>query len=435
MSTSVPCIRLHLPAEEAWVGLVQTAAQQAGSVFGLDSAKTLRLAHCSEELLLFLSSAKAGEIETTIRPIATGVEVRFSFSASGVNLSAMNLTYVHNAKSEECNLTCLPLLLASRMSDGFNVGLEGRRMKIVLLVNKTYPKPKLIQTERVRVQGQVVFSPAGNTDTLFEACGAIAGLYPTHLAPEWCASPGRTSDLVRGGELFAIKALDAARRLCGIIFWKMRSEQSITFFGPYDFSTDSSVADGLTYALLQAVGRSKAKNVFSSLATLPLSDHGFELLANLPYRLSGSPDQVMHSVWGRMLQEDFGAAVWTHEDFTDFLSSRYDALELMRDLRPVQDFGEAVPDASVLGVNLIPGLSEAFLHPELNGADIADNLARHVASLSSSGYRNIFFEIDLAKSWHAALGGPLKQCGFQPALLLPHGGQSDTLIFHHATEA
>ncbi|EGB16336.1 hypothetical protein DND132_3133 [Pseudodesulfovibrio mercurii] len=435
MNTSVPCIRLHLPAEAAWAGLVQAAAKQAGAVFGLDSAKTMRLAHCSEELLLFLSSAKAGEIEATLRPIATGAEIRFSFSSSGVNLSAMNLTYVHDTKSEECDLTCLPLLLASRMTDGFKVGLEGLRMEIVLRVDKVYPEPAPLPAERVRVQGTPVFSPAVDTDTLFEACGTLAGLYPGHLVPEWCASPGRTSDLVRGGELFATEARDAAGRLCGIIFWKMRSEQSVTFFGPYDFSTDGSVADGLTNALLQTVGRSRAKNVFSSLSTLPLSDHGFELLANLPYRLTDSPDPVTHSVWGRMLQEDFGAAVWAHEDFADFLRGRYDSLEMVRDLRPVHDFGETIPDASVIGACLTPGLSEAFLHPELNGADIGDNLARHVASLSSSGYRNILFEIDLAKGWHAALGGPLKQCGFRPVLMLPHGGQSDTLIFRHDPEA
>ena len=431
----MPCIRLHLSADAAWAGLVQAAAKEAGAVFGLNPAKTLRLVHCSEELLLFLSSARVGEIETSIRPIATGVEVGFSFSASGVDLSAMNLTYVHDAKGEECDLACLPLLLASRMTDGFKVRLEGGRMEIVLRVNKAYPEPELIPMERVRVQGQPVFSPAEDADALFEACSAVVGLYPRHVVPEWCASPGRTSDLVRAGELFALETRDATGRLCGIIFWKMRSEQSVTFFGPYDFSTDGSAAEGLIHALLQAVGRSPAKNVFSSLATQPLTAHGFELLAELPYHLEGVPAPVVHQVWGRMLQEDFGAAVWTHEAFADFLRSRYDALEMMRDLRPVRDFGEAVSNASVLGASLTPGISEAWLHPELNGADIGDNLARHVASLSSTGYRNILFEIDLAKGWHAALGGPLKQCGFRPALMLPHGGQSDTLIFRHAPEA
>ncbi|QGY41862.1 hypothetical protein GM415_17620 [Pseudodesulfovibrio cashew] len=435
MKTTEPCIRLHLPAEAAWAPLVQAAAKQAGTVFGLGPAKTLRLVHCSEELLLFLASTEAGDIETAICPVATGVEIGFSFSSAGVDLSAMNLAYVHDAGGDACDLTCLPLLLASRMTDGFKVGLEGRRMEIVLRVDKAYPEPELFPAERVKVQGQPVLSAAEDAGVLFEACSAMAELYPAHLTPEWCANPGRTADLIRAGKLFAIEARDAGSRLCGIIFWEMRSDRSAAFFGPYDFSEDGSVARDLVTALLQTVGRTRIKTVLSNLATGPLAEHGFELLAELPYLLGDSEEPAILPVWGRVLQEDFGATAWVHDDFADFLRDRYDTLEMMRDLRPVKDFGEAIPDASVIGAHLTPGMSEALLHPELNGADIGDNLARHVACLSSSGYRNIFFEIDLAKGWHAALGGHLKQCGFRPELMLPHGGQSDTLIFRHVPEA
>lgn len=435
MNTAVPCIRLQLPADAAWAGLVQAAAKEAGDVFGLDQAKTLRLVHCAEELLLFLASAEAGEIETIIRPISTGVEIGFSFVSAGVDLTALNLVSALKEDGEDVDLTSLPLLLASRMTDGFRVGLEGRRMEIVLQVDKAYPEPQLLPVERVQVQGRPTLSETGDAGSLFEACSAIAELYPAHLAPVWCASPGRTADLIRAGDLSAIEARDLGGRLCGIIFWTMRSEQSVTFFGPYDFSTDGSVAEALVTALLQAVGRTPAKTIFSSLATEPLDVHGFELLAELPYQLGDSPEPILHPAWGRMLQEDFGALAWTHEAFDDFLRDRYDSLELVRDLRPASDFGEAIPRGSVIGARLTPGLSEAFLHPELNGMDMGDNIARHVCSLTSAGYRNIFFEIDLAKGWHAAMGGYLRQCGFQPELLLLHGGQSDTLIFRHVPNA
>ncbi|MDD3311440.1 hypothetical protein [Pseudodesulfovibrio sp.] len=435
MNTAAPRIRLQLPADAAWAGLVQASAEQAGRVFGLDPAKSLRLVHCAEELLLFLASAETGEVEATLRPVATGVEVGFSFASAGVDLSALNLASDPGAGGEDGDWTSLPLLLASRMTDGFRVGLDGRRMEIVLRVDKAYPAPELLPAERLRPQGRPVLAEAGDAGALFEACSAIAGLYPAHVAPEWCLSPGRTADLVRAGELSAIEARDAGGRLCGIIFWRMRSERSVTFFGPYDFTGDGSMAGELVEALLRAVGRTSARNVFSSLATQPLADHGFELLAELPYLLADSPEPVVHPVWGRMLQEDFGAAAWTHEGFADFLRDRYDALELLRDLRPVRDLGEAVQAGSVLGARLTPGLSEVFLHPELNGADIGDNIARHVSTLASAGYRNIFFEIDLAKGWHAAMGGHLIRCGFRPELLLPLGGQSDTLIFRHAAES
>ncbi|WP_319760521.1 hypothetical protein [Maridesulfovibrio sp.] len=435
MSTDAQCIRIHLPADAAWAGLMQAAAEHSGRVFGLDSARTLRLVHCAEELLLYLASAETDAIEAIFRPICTGVEIGVFFDSKGVDLSAMNLAFSPDSCGDDRDWTSLPLLLAARMSDGFRVGLEGRRMEIALRVDKTYPEPDLFPVESFLVQGQITFSVTEDSGALLEACSSISALHSPHVVPVWCACPGKAADLVRAGELNAMEARDETGRLCGIIFWQKRSEQSVTFFGPYDFSFDGSVAGGLINSMLQAVGRTKTKNIFSSLATQPLADYGFELLAELPYMLEGETAPVIHSVWGRMLQEDYGATAWTHEGFADFLRSCYESLELLRDLRPVSNLGETVHTSSVIGARFTPVLSEVFLYPELNGADIGENISEHVASLVSAGYRNIFFEIDLAKGWHAAMGEYLLRSGFRPELLLPHGGQSDTLIFRYAAES
>ncbi|MFW5489862.1 MAG: hypothetical protein ACNI3A_15800 [Desulfovibrio sp.] len=435
MNTTQSCIRLHLPANTAWVGLVQNAAEQAGAVFGLDPSKTLRLVNCAEELLQFLASAEAGEIEITLRPVATGVEIGVSFPSADLDLSALNMVSSPNTNGEEPDWMSLPLLLASRMSDGFRVGMEGRFMEIVLRVDKAYPDTEPFAAERVQMQGQPTLSPVEDAQAIFEACSAITTLFPGYVVADWCICPGKTGDQLQAGEIFALEARDAADRQCGIILWTMRSEQSVNFYGPYDFTTDNSVAEKLINGLLQAMGRTKAKIVFSSLATQSLAEYGFELLAELPNLLEGSESPVMQSIWGRMLQEDFGGAVWTHPEFSEFLQSRYDALELVRDMRPVTDLGEALQANSVIGVRLNPRLSQAILSPELNGADMGENLSRHVTTLTSAGYRNIFFEIDLTKGWQAAMGGHLTQCAFQPELLLPHGRQSDTLTFRHVPES
>lgn len=435
MSTPEPCIRIQLPAEKSWVCLMQTAAEQAGSVFGLDCGKKMRLVHCAEELLLFLSSADAGDIEVVIQQICTGVEIGISFASSGVDLSALNLVSSPDVSGEDIDLSSLPLLLASRMSDGFRVGLEGRRMEIVMRVDKDYPKLEPFPVERFSVQGRPVLSEANDADALLEACNSVVAFYPDHVVPLWCHIPVRLTDMVCSGQLSVIEARDAVGRLCGVLFWESRSKQIVTFYGPYDFSSDGSVAGELVDSMLQSVARTSAKNVFSSLVTQPLSDYGFELLARLPYHLESTHEPVVHPVWGRMLQEDFGGAVWTHSSFDEYLRGRYIALEIVRDLRPVSQLGEVANSASVIGARLNPVLSEAFLKPELNGDDIGINIERHVLSLTSAGYKNIFFEIDLAKGWHAALGEHLSKSHFHPELLLPHGGQSDTLIFRYDPES
>ncbi len=430
MTTSQSSIRIKLPADEAWIGLVQSAAEQGARVFGLDPSKTQRLVHGAEELLLFLTTAGADEAEISIRPTATSVVMEYSFTLSDMDFSAMNIVSSANEYGED-DWGSMSLLLATRMADGFKVGRSNMRMSIALWMDKTYPEPKMLEVDRNRVNGGLSFSQIEDAEGLYEACSAIASLYPAHMVPHWCNSPGRMADMVRDGELSVLGARDGGARLCGVICWHNRSEQSITFYGPYDFSDDQSVSGELVLAFLRALGRSGAKTVFSSLAPDPLAAYGFQLIAEVPYVLETISEPLSFSVWERQLEEDFGASIWVHPYYADFLRSRYEELELIRDLRQVSELGESVGKSSILGVRLESRLSEAFIHPDFNGGDLGDNLCRHVKALSQAGYKNIFFEIDLSIGWHAAMGGHLERCGFQPELLLPNGGQSDILIFRN----
>ena len=65
------------------------------------------------------------------------------------------------------------------------------------------------------------------------------------------------------------------------------------------------------------------------------------------------------------------------------------------------------------------------------GADAAANLAQHVKILSAEDLPNIFFEIDLACAWQAALTPALLNNGFSPRLVLPYGGRADVVVFQH----
>lgn len=430
MTNTEQSIFLTFPADEAWVGLAQAAAEHGGRVFGLDSSKIPYLVNGAEELLLFLAAADAGDLRMSVHSGATSVMVDFSFSFSEMDFSALNLV----TKAVDDGLEdwgAMSLLLASRMTDGFRIGVEDRLMRISLWVDRMYPEPEMMPVKHVPVNGHPTMSLMEDADVLYEACSGIAGLYPEHMVPMWCASPGRMADMIRAGELFVIGAQDENGRLCGVICWEKRSEQSVTFYGPYDFSEDHLMGGELLTAFLEVLGRTQVRTVFSSLATEPLGIYGFELLAEIPYALKESGEPVLFPAWERQMQEDFGAAVWVHPSFSSFLRGQYDFLDLARDLRQVSDLGESVKASSVIGARLRPQLSEVFLYPELNGEDVADNLARHVSNLIGAGYRNIFFEMDLSKGWHAAMGGHLEACGFKPRMVLPHGGRSDILIFQY----
>jgi hypothetical protein len=103
----------------------------------------------------------------------------------------------------------------------------------------------------------------------------------------------------------------------------------------------------------------------------------------------------------------------------------------MRQVRPVQNLGENLPDRSVISSRLRPRLSEAVLTPLVGGEDMAGCLAHHLRTLKSEGYRTILFQLDLAYGWQAALAGAAGENGFRPRMVLPYGGTSDMVVFQY----
>ena len=59
------------------------------------------------------------------------------------------------------------------------------------------------------------------------------------------------------------------------------------------------------------------------------------------------------------------------------------------------------------------------------------NIADHSALFAEEELDNIFFVMDLGKSWQAAFAPALLQNGFTPRLLLPYGGKGDLLVLQN----
>lgn len=176
--------------------------------------------------------------------------------------------------------------------------------------------------------------------------------------------------------------------------------------------------------MIQRAARTEALGLFSGRATADLPQSDFECLGYL------DKDKAV-KIWYRHLGEDPGAVVWSHPDLIPFLEAQYQSLILMRQIRPVQDMGEAIPDRSVLSTRLSPRLSEATLMPLVGGKDMGGCLANHVQTLKAEGYTSILLLIDLAQGWQASLAGPAMDKGFTPKMILPYGGSSDQVVFQY----
>jgi hypothetical protein len=424
-------VSIAIQADAAWVPLAQAAAENGAKVFRLSPAKTLRLVMGVEELLLYLADTFPEKaICITIREGSTFISAEAEFESVETDLSALNIATTVGA-DEQGMSAAMPLLLASKMTDAFHVERLKGKTKISLTVDRVYPEAEVPALVRRDVHGQVSIVPASEPAMVLDACTAARGIYPAHQVPIWFKTPGKVADMVAAGEINILLAVDTSGATCGMICWETVSEGSAAFFGPYSFSEDATISARLAEEMTVALGRTAAKIVFSNIATEDMSRHGFEPLGEVRYHAADGNGASVLPVWFRQLREDFGATVWAHEDFVPYLKKKYDEHVLMRDIRPTGDMGERVADASVFSARLSRELSEAVLRPMLNGTDNAPNLQRHVNALRTEGFKNIFFYVDLSSGWQAALGGDLLANGFVPTLLLPHGGQSDLVMFQY----
>lgn len=422
---------LRLAARAEFVPLVQGVVEQGGTLFGLGRDKTLKLVMAAEEIVSHLAkTAKGTEIDLSLSSGGWCVIADFSFEADPSGLWAINLAAREDVVAEE-SMNHLGLLLASRMVDGFSVNLSGKIVHLKLRQDLDYPimEPKPVQPGKAKGEISILENP--EAALIKEACINAVALYPAHLVHESFHRPGKVADMVAHGDISVAVAVDSTGALAGIIGWRKPSESGVSFSGPYIFLKDRDVAEALETHLLNAVARTSAASLFSELATADLITRNFEELGGLDIVQSDNESSEL-KVWFRHLREDVGVAVWTHPAMRDFLEQAYDRLVLMRTLRETDGHGEALPEKSVFSARLRPELREATLSLMVAGGDVMDALARQVSALKKDGYRNIFFHLDLAFGWQAAVGGALMQNGFLPRLVLPHGGASDVAVFQHA---
>ena len=87
--------------------------------------------------------------------------------------------------------------------------------------------------------------------------------------------------------------------------------------------------------------------------------------------------------------------------------------------------------ASVLGVDFDRPRGEATLRPLVAGADLAANIAAHMALLRREGIVRILARCDLHHGWQPPAAGVFHAAGFVPVGLEPGAGAGDILVLAH----
>lgn len=418
-------VRARIWADRDWVPLAQAIVEKSCPVFGLDQKGTGRLTMAVEEVLMHLArTAKNTEICLDIQPGGWYVAVRLSFYADPSDLWAMNLTAVP-MKEDTPDLDHLGLVLASRMTDRFDLTVQAGRVLLTLRRDLPYPTVTAEPGQRIIPKGPLTIISDPDPDLIKAACIRALGLYRPEQLHHSFFKPGKLADMVARGDMAMAVALTKALEPAGAVCWQGNS--GITFFGPYAFDQTMESARLLINHLIQRVARTGAKGMFSGRATQDLPPGDFESLGTY-----GPGNKTTETrVWYRHLGEDPGTSVWSHPDLIPFLEKTYQALWLMRQIRPTQNLGEQHPERSVLSARLRPEASEALLVPLVGGRDMAGCLADHVAALQAEGLDRILFQTDLSSGWQAALGRAALDAGFTPKLVLPYGGKSDILVFQY----
>ncbi|NCC23594.1 MAG: hypothetical protein EOM25_00140 [Deltaproteobacteria bacterium] len=431
-------ITLAMSANPAWVPVLQTMAETGARAFGLDRNKGLRLAMGMEEILVFLSRILPGEsIKITVGPDKSSVRAMFSLSAKSLDLSAMNV--VAKLEGDEDDGHDLPLILASRISDSLDVNRIGQDIHLCLRQNHVYPtiSPNLSKPGPVRAPLRVEDSP--DPTLIAEGCARTLAAFPEGNLPPWFVRPGQAADLVASGDLHVAMAMDATDIPCALLSWHTLSERCVTFSGPWVFASGGNGVPLLLEHMLSILARSATVSLFNDPDATPpgldFGKHGFEHLAFMPTPASmlGPSDPV--PIWFRQLNEDNGLTVWSHPACVSFLEDIYGRLFLPRIIQAVVETGRHKGDRSLFAAELKPEMSEVIIRPLLDGFDNGENIQRHLQVLAKEGYERIFFSIDLAEGWQAALSGLLIEHGCQPLFVLPYGGRSDILTFVYVQPA
>lgn len=426
-------VSLALAAISSLMPVATAFVEKSALAFGLEEKGALLLTLSTEEIFLHLCQTTPDQ-KVEIRCAGGGyyVQVEFEIPIEDLNLKAFNLTARINPEDERL-LEDLGLVLASRSVDRFRIWEEkGRGLHLVLIKEKEYPAAP--DTAPFQVQPLSTFSlRTPDREELKDFAQLASFYYPSYVLPPFFRFPGKMADMAEAGAFKAVIAVDPKGHMGGGMLWYWRGLKIMACSGPYLFNQpqESPMAEALMEALLQDIARTRAVGLLSRYPTRDLPLNFFEPLGSFSFFPSkGAPLWI--TAYYRHLHEDAGSMVWSHSEMAPFLKQEFERMILPRDLRELKDFGERRNPYSVLSAKFDRDRNLVTLYPLRPGSDEEQNVANHLTLLRKEGWRNIFFEMDLAKSQQVEFAPALIKNNVLPCLLLPYAGEGDVVLFQAA---
>jgi anti-sigma regulatory factor (Ser/Thr protein kinase) len=423
-------VSLTISSDRQFLPLAMSFTEASAKAFGLEKTDALKLTLACEETFTYICSI-CKETKSLVMKATNGlyyVGVQFLFRAADFDPGAFNLT-AQASPEDEKGLDEMGLIIASRSVERFQISHSPEGVSLVLIKEKSYLQmPEITMPELKPLKDFTITSPDPGTLKLF--AGQIVHSYPDHLYPRDFHFPGKLVDMVASGEYGAAVAISKEGLTGGGVAWFRSSGKMVEVFGPYLFDQPprSSAAERLIDAVVEGLAKTDTLFLIVMYATPELPAGYFEPLGTIDIFKKGSPPAAI-TVYCRQLKEDPGSTVWFHPEIEEFLKKEYRRLYFARYMKPTESAGEARPEHSVFAARFVKAQNTVILNAIWDGVDFADNLDRHISTLSGEGIPNIFFEIDLAYAWQANLIPSLLGREFIPRLVLPYAGEGDVVLF------
>jgi hypothetical protein len=426
-------LNLSLTLQESLLPVVIQFVETAAAAFGLGKNECLSLGLATEEIFVHLCrQGSTGEpIEIQCRNSIYYARVRFRFSATSLNLRGLNITSAMTG-DDEVSMDEMGLMIAARSVNRLRIIVEKQQnVCLVIEKEKDYPPiPYIPFYPPATLEEITIGIPDAEGLKGFALLAAQRRTDP--LIPTFFSYPGKVADMVAGGEYQALVAVNPRQEIVGGILYFFPTDKIVHAIGPYTGHEveNEAIAEKLMDACLARVARTKAIGIASTTGLPNALQSHFDILGSRSYYGAGS-EPIQQPCYYRLLHEDPGSVVWTHADLKGFLAGEYERLILAREIKTVRDFGETHSGASIFSAEIRRERLEAILRPLWPGGDFGANVERHIHLLSADHLANIFFELDLGISWHAALIPSLLTHSFRPEMILPFAGQADLVVFQY----